>query len=283
MTFIMSVKKRETELDILRIIAMLAVITVHCTGMGTDSIPVENGGTQFLIFIDSIITWQVPVFVMISGRFFLDPEREMPAKKIAKSVLRLVIAFAVWDIVYQTYYILSGTYSDLSWKGILTQAIVGPYHFWYLYMLAFVYLITPFLRKIAQSKKLMEYFILLFLVFEFLTCYGVNLPMIGDTVSTVLVKTNFHFALGYSGYYILGYYLHKYQLSKNKELILYALAAVLLVGAGVATVHRSLAEGANNEWYTKYLMPNIVIEAAAVYTLFVKRVRKLKLPEKQLS
>lgn len=263
-------KHRQTEFDILRIIALLAVIVVHSSGIGIST----TQSKCVLVFIDSIITWQIPVYVMISGRFFLDPEREMPFRKLLKAILRLVIAFVAWDVVYQLFYVLSGTYAGLNWKGILSQAVMGPYHFWYLFMIVCLYAITPFLRKIAEDKRLMEYFIILFLLFEFLTYFGAYLPVIGNTVAEVLIKTNFHFALGYSGYYILGYYLYKYGIPDGLEVLLYVLSVVLLIAAGVATVHRALLEGTNEEWYTKYLMPNIAVEAAAIYTVFTKRVSK---------
>lgn len=268
------VKRRQTELDMLRILALLAVISVHCTGMGTDALPVMDRSKQILIFFDAIVTWQIPVYVMISGRFFLDPEREVSSHKILKSIWRIVIAFVFWNVVYQIYYVLSGAYAGLNWKGILLQAMIGPYHFWYLFMIVCMYAITPFLRKIAVDKRLTEYFIILFLLFEFITYYGAEFPAIGSAVAELLVKTNFHFTLGYSGYYLLGYYLYKYGIPDHVEFLLYALAAVLLIAVGFVTVHRALIEGSNKEWYTKYLMPNIAIEASAIYTLFTKRVAK---------
>lgn len=267
-------KRRETELDLLRILALLAVISVHCTGMGNDKQSITGYSSSILVFFDSIVTWQVPIYVMISGRFFLDPERDMSFKKILKSIGRLMGAFLIWDVIYQGYYILSGAYNGMNWKGILSQAVVGPYHFWFLYMLVCMYAITPFLRKIAEERYLMKYFILLFLLFEFLTYYGVGLPVVGSTIEEVLVKTNFHFALGYSGYYILGCYLHKYEVSDRLEILLYGIAVIFLIIASAATVRRAGIEGVNGEWYTKYLMPNVAVEAAAIYIFFTKRVGK---------
>lgn len=277
------IKRRETELDILRIIALLAVILIHALGMFDDEFSVDNTNYKILTFISAIITWQVPVYVMISGRFFLDTERKITVRKIINSLLRLVIAFVVWNIVYQTYYILNGTYNNLNIKGILSQAIIGPYHFWFLYMLICLYAIVPFLRKISENKRLMEYFIILFLLFEFVTYYGTELPLIGSTLADVLVKTNFHFAIGYSGYYILGYYLYKYKLPNKFEFLLYGVAAVLLVATGTATVYRASIEGFNGEWFTKYLMPNIVVEASAIYVFFTKRVSKHQFSDKAVK
>lgn len=269
-------KKRETELDILRLMAMLGVIFTHACGIETDSVVTRN----MMTFLIATVTWHVPVFVMISGRFFLDPDREITAAKLKKSIARLVIAFVFWNVIYQAYYILTDTYSNLNWKGILSQSMLGPYHFWYLFMLVCLYMVTPFLRKIAEDKRLMEYFIVLFLVFEFLTMYGPDLPLVGATVSQIVDKTNFHFALGFSGYYILGYDLHRYPLSGKKEIGLYALGIAMLLFTGLATVWKTLRGAEGEEWFSKYLMPNVVIEAAALYTFFINRISRIRFSEK---
>lgn len=268
-------KQREIELDILRIVALLAVIWVHVGGMQTDVLPTTDRNCQILIFAKSIVSWQIPVYVMISGRFFLDPEREVSVQKIIGAIIRLLIAFAVWNVVYQLFYIWSGEYSGLNWKGILSQALIGPYHFWYIYMIIGLYAITPFLRKIVQEKRLMEYYILLFLVFQFLTKYGTELPLVGSTINEMLQSTNFHFALGYSGYYVLGYYLCKYKVSDKLEPFLYALGIIFVILTGTANTWRAIQEGVSNEWYSGYLATNVTIEAIAIYTFFVKRISKV--------
>lgn len=273
------IKQREIELDVLRVIAMFAVVIVHTCGMETHNLPITDVNWQILTFIAGIMTWQIPVFVMISGRFFLDPKREMNADKIRKSVCRLVNAFVFWDVIYQIYYIFSGAYSNLNWKGILAQALEGPYHFWYLHMLIWIYMLTPFLRKITQEKKLMEYFIILFLFFEFVTNYGVQLPFIGDTLAILVRYINFNFALGYSGYYVMGYYLYRYKISDKFEIPLYILGMIFIIGAGIFTVYRSVNIGIHEDWFTAYLMPNVAIESMAIYTFFVKRVSNFSLNE----
>lgn len=271
-------KKRETELDILRLLATLGVIFTHACGIETDSAIVR----KIMTFLIATVTWHVPVFVMISGRFFLDPERDVSVEKIKKAIGRLVIAFLFWNVIYQAYYIWNGTYSSdgLNWKGALSQALLGPYHFWYLFMLVCLYAITPFLRKITEDRKLMEYFIVLFLIFEFLAMYGPDLPLVGATVSQIVTKMDFHFALGFSGYYVLGYYLHRYSVTGKKEIGLYVLGIAMLIFTGTATVWKTMQGAEGKEWFSKYLMPNVIIEAAALYAFFVNRVRRIRFGEK---
>lgn len=273
-------KKRETELDLLRIVALLIVIVVHVCGGAVQTLPVTDPDWQIMVLLRGFVSWEVPIYVMISGRFFLDPERDITFAKIRKSISRLVVAFLVWDVIYQGYYLWNGTYTDMNWKGILSQAVIGPYHFWYLHMLILAYAITPFLRRITQDKKLMEYFIVLYLVFQFITEYGPELPFVGSLISEWLTRANYYFTLGYSGYYILGYYLYKYKLPVKWEIPLYVIGAGTLVATGFANLASSISAGNEVVQYIQYLRPNVIIEAMAVYTFGVKRLSRLSFNDK---
>ena len=78
----MAENKRQTELDILRLLATLAVIMIH-GGLNplTDNLMIK----YMYRGMHAAIVWCVPVFFMISGRFFLDPERDVSTKKPPKT------------------------------------------------------------------------------------------------------------------------------------------------------------------------------------------------------
>lgn len=278
-------KQRQTELDILRFMATLAVVMTHVCGGTVKAIPVTTPAWVFLNSCRAAVTWDVPVFIMISGRFFLDESRNITLRDIfGKYLKRLILAFVVWSAVYQAYYVIHGIAvgsANLNIVGIVSEWIAGAYHLWYLYMLAGLYILTPFLRKIAQDKKLTEYFLILFVVSQFVTNYAVAIPKIGEIISVVLGKTYFHFTLGYAGYFLLGYYLHRYGVPDQWEKPLYALGILLTVFSMAATTLHSQYEGAVNEWFSKYQMPNIIIESAALYTFFVKRVSRIRFSERR--
>ena len=277
-------KQRQTELDILRFLATLAVVMTHVCGGVVKELSVSTSAWVFLNSCRAAVTWDVPIFIMISGRFFLEENRNITLQDIfGKYLKRLILAFVVWSAVYQAYYAIHsvavGT-ASLNIKGIVFEWIAGAYHLWYLYMLAGLYILTPFLRKIAQDKKLTEYFLILFLVSQFVTNYAAAIPKIGEIVSTILGKTYFHFTLGYAGYFLLGYYLHRYGIPDKWEKPLYALGIALAVFSAVATTLHSQREGATNAWFSTYQMPNIIIESAALYTFFVKRVSKVRFSQR---
>lgn len=273
-------KTRRSEFDVLRLAAVFAVIITHICGGAVKVLDIYSFEWTFLNCLRSMVTWDVPVFVMMSGYLFLRPEKRIPTKKLyTKYIKHLLVCFFMWSAVFQAYYLVF-TDVDLNWKGIASQILIGPYPFWYLYMQIGLYMIVPFLKKIAEEKKTAEYFILLFILAEFVANYGVNLPFVGATIKDVFGKMHFDFMLGFAGYYVLGFYLTRYPVSEKIEAVLYA-AGILCAGfACVGTTWQSRSGGVYNEWFSKYLMPNVIVESAAVFTLFVKRIKKIRFKEK---
>jgi surface polysaccharide O-acyltransferase-like enzyme len=223
---------------------------------------------------------------MISGGLFLNPKKEITIKMLfTKYIKRFVIAFLFWSFIYQMYYYANAVFTGsdtLNWKGIIYEAILGPYHMWYLYMLAGLYLITPMLRKITESKSITEYFIIIFFIFSFLQNYGVSLPVIGNLISGVMDKTHLPIGLMFIGYFILGYYIKSFNIPRKIECALYILAVLLLI-FNCLVFSVDFLKDINKIWSVKYLMPNIIIESAAIYTFFVKRVSKINFSERTVK
>lgn len=282
-----TIKRRETELDILRFMATLAVVLTHVCGGPIKTLNILDVDWQILNCFRSAITWDVPVFVMISGGMFLNPGKDLTLKVLyGKYIKRLVVAFLFWSAIFQAYYTAQAIYTDsfsLNWKGVLSEFLIGPYPFWYLFMFAGVYAVVPFLKKITTDKRLTEYFLVLFFIFQILICYGQAMPIIGNTLSAILNNIDFTFAIGFVGYFVLGYYLKTYAISKKAEYILYASGALLVPLCCYVTTKQSVMNMEYTETFSKYLMPNIIIESAAIYTFFVKRVSKINFKEKTVK
>lgn len=268
--------KREIEFDLMRLMAMLAVIVTHVCGSEIHTLSVNSSDFIWLNMIRAALTWDVPIFVMISGRFFLDIRRRITIKRIyTKYIKHLVIAFLAWSFVYTIYYMtvsyMNGNNVFDMWKEYIFEFLTGPYHMWYIFMIIALYIITPILRKISEEKKMMEYFILLFFVSQFIQQYGAHLPIIGETITTILNKSYFCMTLGYTGYFILGYYLFRYQISNKKEIALYILTIFSVLFSCVGTTFQSMQDGVLNEFISTYQTPNVIIESCGIYVFFIKK------------
>lgn len=156
-----------------------------------------------------------PVFIMISGLLFLDSGRPLSIRKLyTKNLPRIVTAFVFWSAIYTVFF---PAFPD---KSLFTNLCFGCYHFWFIYATIGLYILAPILRKIAESERLMEYFLLVAVVFSYI------LPLLFKLTSLEAINyinTNLGITFGYTPYFILGYYLKKKDLSKRAQNIIYIL------------------------------------------------------------
>lgn len=270
-------EKRQTEFDVLRLMATIAVIMTHVCGSEIHDISVTSSDFVWLNIIRAAITWDVPIFVMISGRFFLDSKRDLSIKVLyQKYIKRLIISFAIWSALYSVYYVTSTRSiglgnAPIEYKKYIFEFLTGPYHMWYIFMLVALYIVSPILRKIAENKTIMEYFIILFLISQFIQQYMIKMPGIGNIVNTIWGKTYFYMTLGYTGYFVLGFYLYRYGIPQKMEKILYIITVVLICFSCVGTTIQSVEKGALDEFISTYQTPNVIIESCGIYLFVIKR------------
>lgn len=144
---------REAFLDKLRVAAACAVVLLHTvTGVmdATDMslYPVED--KVFHIVLD-LVCWSVPLFVMISGYLFLNPAREIGMGKMLKKYCRrIVLALFLFGVPYACLEQIA-LEGGFRWEMIGKAFLMvlrgqGWSHMWYLYLILFLYLLTPALR-----------------------------------------------------------------------------------------------------------------------------------------
>lgn len=261
--------KRQTELDVLRLIATLAVIAIHSVKISAS-------------FTIAPLVWCVPIFFMISGRFFLDPKRKITtANLFKKNILHIAMAFIFWSAVFTVYYLVSGSFDGLSKFGILAEFIHGPYHLWFIYALIGLYLLTPILRKITADDRTLTYTLLLFAAVNIITEYLIYIPKIGSVAEEFISRLGLQTLTGYMGYYLLGHFIQakKDAISKKTEVVIYILGIFMFVATIVAESLIS-SELRSIDFVKQYMKPNVIIFSAALYTFFVKRVSECRFSEK---
>lgn len=259
-----ALKPRQTALDLLRLLALLCVVGLHVGSSVWDELPLWTApwlGVTLLRF-----TWAVPVFVMLSGRFLLEPERTL---YLGRYVRRVLAAFVFWGVVYQLYY-LAADWAQFDWKRFVSGVFTGAYHMWYLWMLLGLYALTPLLRKIAEDRRLTGYFLLLHILWQCFSYFVPEVPKVGNTVAAVLPYFDLSFVGGFSGYYLLGFYLHQWQPEKHQKRRLYGLALLCWVISAAGNLLITWKTGINSEFFTSYASPLLIPQAAAIFVLFEK-------------
>lgn len=265
-----SIGTRVIYLDTLRATAIVAVVLLHIVAGGWYTTPVTSDAWQWLNLIDSATRFCVPVFFMVSGAIFLDPEKATTVSSIyRKSIPRVAIPFATWSIFYACISYLHTKEPAMSAASFLINIVLGHYHLWFLIALAGLYLATPILRQLVLNRAVGWYFVVLAGVFALVFPILVQAPVFGSVLGTFLDTMKFEVVLGYSVYFVLGYLLHTIPAIKSSKVVV-GLLACLVVGVGVTalgTAALSLRALEPVSLLYDYLTPNVCLAAVAVFLL----------------
>lgn len=263
-------KDRLLHFDLLRVAAIALVMVIHVSSRDFDLAPVDSFQWQVLNIYNGFARICVPVLFMLSGTFLLDPEKAFSIRTFfSRNVLRIVNAFLFWSAVYAviTNVLVHGS-DDPAILNIIWETFTsGYFHLWFLFRIFEVYLMTPFLRKIAEDKKVIEYFMLFCLVVGFLIPTFSGFP-VGSTVTFAGGEINLDITIGYAGYYFVGYYLFKYQISEKLKKIIYILGTAGAFTTIAGTSFLSLQRGGLDAFFYNYLTPNVLMTSLAVFLFF---------------
>ena len=179
------------NIDILRIFAFVFIVMLHTLNR-------QYGLTVWMSGY-AVISRGVNLFIMISGYRLLD-RTETVKEFFRKRFFSILPLFIIFNIIYIYFY---------NHSFITIKKISAP-HFWYIYMILGLYLLTPWLRKVLQyAEKETFYVVILWFLCNVLNPYMqfFRFPKIPFS----------HFPItGFIGYYILGYYLKKYRYKLEK-------------------------------------------------------------------
>ena len=215
-------KDRNLTLDILRIIACFLVIVCHTYTLGFNK--TEYNITWFLSVVIYLISkTAVPIFFMISG--FLNLNKDYTYKEmIRKTIIRLVIPLLFFSaLIYfkdNTEISIQNFYNFII--AFLQEDVME--HYWFMYALIGMYLITPIARKMIKNfeKKDYQYFIFLWIL-------SLCIIPLSERFLGINITNRLPVITGYFGYYILGYYIFSKKLIKNKKYLLISIFSFIIV------------------------------------------------------
>ena len=175
-------------IDIIRIFAFVFIVFLHTLNrqFGVD---VWMGGY-------AIISIGVNLFIMISGYLLLDKTEEAIVF-FKKRILNILPLFLVFNIIYIYF-------GKIPIIPVLKGKTISASHFWYIYMILGLYLLTPWLQKVLKYGEKET----LFVVFLWFLCNILN-PYLQYFNLAEIPFSNFPLT-GFIGYYILGYFVKKY-------------------------------------------------------------------------
>lgn len=261
--------------DIMRFIAILAVIMIHTAGQFV----VSSHQASFDFIISNILTslsrFAVPVFTMISGSLMLNEKKELENKKIFRSAANFFFILIAWSVFFTIGYnvlkpMLFNEPFSLD-KFLTTLFMGGHYHVWYLYMTVGLYLITPILRLFVKlkNKKLIKYYLILSVTACFVVPFVSSIAdLFIDNEGIVLQyfkQFRLSFCTEYLTYYILGWYISNFEIKKSGRLLIYisGLIGLLLTVLSSHIVLINLGQ-TSNVFYNNNML-NIFCYSVAVF------------------
>lgn len=258
--------------DYLRVFAICAVIIFHVSATNWYDANINDFTWRVFNFFDSITRWAVPVFVMISGALFLN--KNITLKKIySKYIKRLLYAFLLWSAIYLLF-----KHRHIFTVGQAIKAlIIGYYHMWFIMMIIGLYICLPLTKAVTADNKRTKYYILLSFIFAFLIptltllindFAGSFLTNIMNGISTTVYNMHMDIVLGYTGYFVLGYYLYNTPINKKNRIYIYIFGILGLIFTILTTTQCAITHKHICHHYYNFFHIGILLESIAVFVWF---------------
>lgn len=250
--------------DILRIISIFAVVVFHINTF-KNRVNINSFDWYVCNTFELLQQFCVPVFVMISGMFMLDKDNSI--KNIYLKILRLVSILFFWGVLYNlvvSFLInkdIKMQYFATAFVKILSGNVDICYQLWYLYLAICLYVATPVLRVFVKNSAKNE--LLYFIIISFIV--GYILPFVSQFYDAVNKWINYiPFFTGFVGYYVLGYYLKKYDIENHIKYFIYAVTFTCFLAMEIVTSNIQIKDASS---FYGYETPYTYLLSVCVFVL----------------
>jgi len=256
--------------DLIRSLAMFLVVLLHASNETLELASVSKSYWWTAVVYKTLSLSCVPLFVMLSGLLLLQPSKlnEPIRVFLKKRLTRLGLAFVFWSAVYTVwnFYITKSPLTLGNIGGAIEFDVFSgaSYQFWFIYLIAGLYLITPILRVVIAngSRSIVRYLILLWFI-------GVAIVPLAQLATGYVLNSLLFVIGGWIGYFVLGTYLQRVKL---RSAILYGLViggfAWTLFGMWLMNYPFSSLQQGN--FFLDYLTANVIIGSAALFMILLK-------------
>ncbi len=205
----MAIKKRNLNIEYLRVFACLSVILIHIFAAGRTDFPnhteFEENFTKITI---QCLHFCVPIFFMITGALFLN-KKDINLKKYIKKYLLALLIFGVIFAIFEEIFNKNFTLA-MPFKAFLNTIQGNSWgHMWYLHDLIGVMLMIPILIIVKEKdEKKLKYMFYLLIVSSFI------IPLL-DTLLQINIKFTIPLKSEHLAFVILGYESFKFNKKIN--------------------------------------------------------------------
>lgn len=240
----MNNNKRIEYISLASVLSAIAVVYMHTNSCFWDFSTTRYWFTANII--ESVFYFAVPIFFMISGAMLLDFNKKYSLKEFFKKrTIKTVIPYIIWSFIgllIQVFYIknIKPDLIDLNYiiNGLINGNLVQIY--WFFIPLFCIYLSMPVFAYISEDKKkdILIYvstfaFLLNILIPFLLSIFNLDITF---SISIAVGSGSLFFSL-------VGYLLHKYELSRKQRILLYFISLIGLLMHIIGTYYLSMDAG----------------------------------------
>lgn len=297
-------------LDVIRCVAMIMVIGVHCIDPFyiSPTMRAIPEYTHWAAIYGSPLRPSVPLFVMMTGLLLLPVKKQPLGKFYKKRIYRVLFPFLIWSVLYSMFPWVTGVLGlpkeiigdffcytqgqeSQSLIDSLKDVVMIPFnfshkenHMWYIYLLIGLYLYMPFFSAWIENadRKTKRAFLLIWIISLFI-------PYLKEYVANCLFERSgyvfgtdtwnefglFYYFAGFNGYLLLGHYVKK---GNDWSLMKTFILCILMFAVGYYITYTGFSTTASNpnatetemELFFTFCSPNVLLMTLATFLLLQK-------------
>lgn len=297
-------------LDVIRCVAMIMVIGVHCIDPFyiSPTMRAIPEYTHWAAIYGSLLRPSVPLFVMMTGLLLLPVKKQPLGKFYKKRIYRVLFPFLIWSVLYSMFPWVTGVLGlpkeiigdfFCYTQGQESQSLIDslkdvamiPFNFshkennmWYIYLLIGLYLYMPFFSAWIENadRKTKRAFLLIWIISLFI-------PYLKEYVANCLFERSgyvfgtdtwnefglFYYFAGFNGYLLLGHYVKK---GNDWSLMKTFILCILMFAVGYYITYTGFSTTASNpnatememELFFTFCSPNVLLMTLATFLLLQK-------------
>ena len=264
--------KRHQYIDAIRVVGMFCVVWLHASAEKL-RMHIGSPGWHLVNALASLATIAVPLFFMISGAVVLSSRQTEDYRYVLKRrIPKLFLPLLAWSAVaiLAEYWGAKTEFLMIAPADVVARAktfFLSPVrvHFWFMYVLIPLYLVSPMLYSMVQNRRNLKYAVALF---GLISALGSLLPLLPAAWTPFFNVTFIRGAAfgSYIYYFPLGYLLHTTKRRVDTR-VLVAMAVIAWAAICLGTYWKSVGGGYYSEVFMSQTGVFALLLAAAVFLL----------------
>lgn len=216
-------KKRKSNIELLRIVLMLAIIASHYV-VSSNLMPVAESSVSaknfFLLAVSAFGKTCINCFVLITGYFMCKSQLRM--KRISKLVLEVIFYYGVIYLVFLCTGVVDCSAKEFIVRLLPTKIVGNDFTSAYVLFMTLIPFINIFVKSINKRQHIAVLCILLFIY----TILG----------NSIIVPVHFNYISWFFVVYLIGAYIRLYPKPYFEDNKIWGCVAALLVIVSMASV-----------------------------------------------